>query len=58
MLSFYQFGPHLLSTHFRAVASQHVMMMVAYAPTDVSNASVKDAFHLLMFLLLEGCAPC
>jgi len=53
MFSFYQFGPRLLSTHFKAVIGQHVTMVVAYAPMDMSNASVKDAFHLLMFSCLK-----
>jgi hypothetical protein len=46
MLSFCQFGPYSFSVHFRAVTSQHVMVVVvAYAPMDMCDASIKNAFH-------------
>jgi hypothetical protein len=54
MLSFCQFGLHLLLARFRAIISQHVTVVVAYAPMDVSDASVKDAFHLLLFGCLKA----
>jgi len=58
MLSFYQFGPHLLSVRFRVVTNQHVMVVVvAYAPMDVCDASIKDAFHLLLFGCLKVVPP-
>jgi hypothetical protein len=53
MLSFCQFGPRLLSAHFRVVVSHHMILAVAYAPIDVSYAFVKDAFHLLVFGCLK-----
>jgi hypothetical protein len=40
----------LLLVCFKAIAGQHVTMVVAYAPTDVSNASFKNAFHLLLLV--------
>lgn len=53
MLSIYQFGPCLLSTHFKAVVGQHVIVVVAYVPTDVFDASVKDAFHAFLLGYLK-----
>jgi hypothetical protein len=43
----------LLLAHFKAVIGQHVMVVVAYAPADVSNAFIKDTFLLLMFGCLK-----
>jgi hypothetical protein len=47
----------LLSTRFKVVAGQHVTMAVAYVPTNVSDASINDAFHLLMFGCLKVVPP-
>ncbi len=33
------------------------MVVLAYAPIDVSDTSVKDAFHLLMFGCLKVVPP-
>jgi hypothetical protein len=32
-------------------------MVVAYVPMDVSDASIKDTFHLLLFGYLKVVAP-
>jgi hypothetical protein len=53
MFSFCQFGLHLLLARFMVVVSQHLMMVLAYAPIDVYDTFVKDAFHLLMFGCLK-----
>jgi hypothetical protein len=47
----------LFLIHFKAVAGQHVTVAMAYAPIDVSNASVKDAFHLFLFSYLKAVLP-
>jgi hypothetical protein len=57
MSSFYQFGPRLLLVCFKAVVGHDVTVVVAYAPTDVSDASVKGAFHLLLFGCLKVVPP-
>lgn len=57
MFSFCQFGLRLLLARFRAVAGQHVTMVVAYVPTDVSDVFIKDAFHLLLFGCLKAVSP-
>jgi hypothetical protein len=58
LLSFSHLGLRLLSVRFKAVAGQHVSVVVAYSPTDLANASVKDAFHLLLFGCLKVVPPC
>jgi hypothetical protein len=58
MLSFCQFGPCSFSVHFRVVTSQHVMVVVvAYVPMDMCDASIKDAFHLFLFGCLKVMPP-
>jgi hypothetical protein len=47
----------LLSAYFRANIGQHVTVVVAYAPTNVFDASVKNAFHLFMFGCLKVVPP-
>jgi hypothetical protein len=57
MFSFYQFGLHLLSACFRAVAGQHVTVVVAYVPMDMFDASIKYTFHLFVFGCLKAVPP-
>ncbi|CAK9861114.1 unnamed protein product [Sphagnum jensenii] len=39
------------------MAGQHVSVVIAYSPTDLVDASVKDAFHMLLFGCLKVVPP-
>jgi len=47
----------LLSAYFKAITSQHVMVVVAYTPTNVFDIFVKDVFHLCMLGYLKTMPP-
>ncbi len=42
-----------MSVRFQAKAGQHLIMVTAYAPTNMGEDAAKDAFYLMLFTCLK-----